>query len=209
MQCGERIKLYSQLVGVSRRREALRHHSSKELCDVKLTYFLDYFREPDVNDPIGEEERIRTSTDQHQPSVEDAERKLRLFAEDLAVAKETVETGRLRVSKRTHARQAEIDEELMREEAIVETVPRGEQVFAMPVTRVEGDTTIIPVVVEVLHTEKRLVLKEEIRITRRRTTEHFHDTVTLRHQEAVVSRLQSATEPPGQGPENDATNTQE
>ena len=119
---------------------------------------------------------------------------------DLSVGKEAVETGRLRVSKQTHIHEADVDADLLREEAIVETVPRGQRIFAMPVTRVEGDTTIIPVVEEVLFTERRLFLKEEIRVTRRRTTEHFHDTVTLRRQEAVVSRLQSATEQPGAAP---------
>jgi uncharacterized protein (TIGR02271 family) len=118
---------------------------------------------------------------------------MNLFAEELAVGKETVETGRLHVGKRTLTREADVDEDLTREEAVVETVPKGHRVFEMPVTRVVGDTTIIPIVEEVLHTEKRLVLKEEIHITRRRTTEHFHDTVTLRHQEAVVTRDQGAT----------------
>ena len=79
----------------------------------------------------------------------------------------------------------------------------------MPVTRVEGDTTIIPVVEEVLYTEKRLFLREEVRVTRRRTTEHFHDTVALRHQEAVITRLQSATENPGASPEITNKETQE
>jgi stress response protein YsnF len=65
----------------------------------------------------------------------------------------------------------------------------------MPLIRQEGDTTIVPIVEEVLHTERRLFLKEEIKITRRRTTEQFHDRVTLRYQEAVITRVQSATEP--------------
>jgi hypothetical protein len=47
----------------------------------------------------------------------------------------------------------------------------------------------------VLHTERRLILKEEIKITRRQKTEQFHDRVTLRYQEAVITRVQSATEP--------------
>ncbi len=120
--------------------------------------------------------------------------KLALFAEDLSVSKEIAETGRLHVSKKTLTREANVDEDLIHEDAIVETVPRGHRIYAMPATRVEGNTTIVPVVEEVIYTEKRLILKEEIRVTRRRTTEHFHDTVTLRHQEAVVTRVQSATE---------------
>ena len=141
-----------------------------------------------------------SAADQPAAGPREPEEKLQLFAEDVSVGKEAVETGRLRVSKQTHTRQADVDADLLREDAIVETVPCRRRIFAMPVTRVEGDTTIIPVVEEVLHTEKHLFLKEEIRVTRRRTTEHFHDTVTLRRQEAVVSRLQSATEQPGAEP---------
>jgi len=61
----------------------------------------------------------------------------------------------------------------------------------------------------VLFTEKCLSLKEKIGVTRRRTTEHFHDTVALRRQEAVVSRLQSATEQSGAEPAQDLKSTQE
>ena len=79
----------------------------------------------------------------------------------------------------------------------------------MPATRVDGNTTIIPIVEEVIYTEKHLILKEEIRVTRRRTTEHFHDTVTLRHQEAVVTRNQSATEKADDTSGHNPNNTQE
>jgi uncharacterized protein (TIGR02271 family) len=141
-----------------------------------------------------------SAVDQRAAGPKEAEEVLQLFAEEVSVGKEAVETGRLRVSKQTHTRQADVDADLLREEAIVETVPCGRRIFAVPVTRVEGDTTMIPVVEKVLHTEKRLFLKEEIGITRRRATDHFHDTVALRRQEAVVSRLQSATEQPSAEP---------
>jgi len=121
--------------------------------------------------------------------------KLTLLAEELSVAKETVETGRLRVSKQTRTREAFIDESLRSEHAEIETIPVGRQIFEMPSVRHEGDTIIIPIVEEVLHTELRLILKEEIKITRRQKTEQFQDHVTLRYQEAVITRVQSATEP--------------
>jgi uncharacterized protein (TIGR02271 family) len=121
--------------------------------------------------------------------------KLTLFAEELSVAKKTVETGRLRVSKQTRTREAFVNESLLSEHADIETIPVGRQIFEMPSVRHEGDTIIIPIVEEVLHTEHRLFLKEEVKITRRRTTEQFHDRVTLRYQEAVITRVQSATEP--------------
>lgn len=127
-------------------------------------------------------------------SFPDPAAKLDLLAEELVVGKETIETGRLRVSKHTRTREAVVDEGLLRERADVETIPIGRQISEMPPIRQEGDTTIIPIVEEVIHTERRLFLKEEVRITRRRVTERFQDHVTLRYQEAVISRVQSATD---------------
>jgi uncharacterized protein (TIGR02271 family) len=120
--------------------------------------------------------------------------KLTLLAEELSVGKESVETGRLRVSKQTHTREVAIEESLLRESAEIETIPIGRQIFEMPSVRHEGETIVVPIVEEILHTERRLILKEEVRITRRKSTEQFHDRVTLRYQEAVVTRVQSASE---------------
>jgi uncharacterized protein (TIGR02271 family) len=142
------------------------------------------------------ERNVLLAADPEQPptgSIDDP--KLTLLAEELSVATETVETGRLRVSKQTRTREAFIDESLHSEHAEIETIPVGRQIFEMPSVRHEGDTIIIPIVEEVLHTERRLILKEEIKITRRQKTEQFQDHVTLRYQEAVITRVQSATEP--------------
>ena len=113
---------------------------------------------------------------------------LRLLAEEVQVAKETLETGRVRVSTQTHEREALIDEDLARERVEIEMIPVGRRIDAVPAVRQEGDTTIVPVVEEVLVVERQLMLKEEIRIKRVRTTERHRETVMLRHQEAVVTR---------------------
>lgn len=117
---------------------------------------------------------------------------LRLVAEELAVTKELRETGRARIATHTREREALVDENLIHEHVEFETVPVGQRVFVMPIVRQEGDTTIVPIVEEVLYTERRLMLKEEIRITRVRTTERYQEPVTLRYQEAVVTRTQNA-----------------
>jgi len=114
--------------------------------------------------------------------------KLRLLAEELSVTKETLEAGRVRISTTTHEREALIDEDLARERVEIETVPIGRRIDAVPEMRQERDTTIIPIVEEVLVVERRLMLKEEIRIKRVRTTERHQEKVMLRHQEAVVTR---------------------
>ena len=134
------------------------------------------------------------SFSEHSSANSTDDPKLTLLAEELTVGKEAVETGRVRVSKQTHTREVAVDEDLLRESAEIETIPIGRQIFEMPSVRHEGETIIVPIVEEILHTERRLILKEEIRITRRKTTEQFHDRVTLRYQEAVVTRVQSASE---------------
>ena len=130
--------------------------------------------------------------DESRPTVEGThdDATLRLLAEELSVAKQKVETGRVRISTRTHEREALVDENLARERIEIETVPVGLRIDAVPEVRQEGDTTIVPVVEEVLVVERRLMLKEEIRIKRVRTTERHQEKVMLRHQEAVVTRYQ-------------------
>ena len=121
---------------------------------------------------------------------------LPLLAEELSVAKETRETGRVRVSTHTHEREALIDEDLARDRVEIETIPVGLRIDAVPEVRQEGDTTIIPVVEEQLVVERRLVLKEEIRVRRLRTTERHQEKIALRYQEAVVTRYQQDANTP-------------
>ena len=50
---------------------------------------------------------------------------LQLLAEEVSVAKETLETGRVRISTRTYHRDALVDENLAREHVEIEKVPVG------------------------------------------------------------------------------------
>ncbi|HTZ59858.1 MAG TPA: YsnF/AvaK domain-containing protein [Acidobacteriaceae bacterium] len=126
-----------------------------------------------------------------------------VFEESLSVAKRVVEKARVRVSRVTHDHQQAIDELLQHENVEVERVPVDRLVDAMPSVRQEGDLTIIPVVEEVVKVERHLLLKEEVHIRRVRHTERYQETVTLRRQEAVISRHpveQPAVTPDGAGP---------
>ena len=114
-----------------------------------------------------------------------------LLAEEIAVSKQAVETGRVKVTRVTHQREQFIDEELARESVEIERIPIGRQVEAMPAVREEGETIVVPIVEEVLVVERRLLLKEEVRIRRVRTTDKYREAVSLRHQEAMVTRVPS------------------
>jgi uncharacterized protein (TIGR02271 family) len=114
-----------------------------------------------------------------------------LLAEDVAIVKQQLITGRVDVSTVSHQREHLVDELLMREFVEIERVPVGQIVENAPQVREEGDTLIIPVVEEVVTVERRLILKEEVRVRRVRTTEKHQERVHLRRQEAVISRHSS------------------
>ena len=72
--------------------------------------------------------------------------------------------------------------DVARDDVSVERVAIGRPITAVPAPRHEGNTLVIPVVEEELVTEKRLVLREEIRITRRQVTEQVPVSETLRRE---------------------------
>ena len=115
---------------------------------------------------------------------------LELAAEEVAVSRRTVQGQTVRIATTTRLREQQVAEELARETVEVERVAVGRIVDATPATRDEGDVTIIPVMEEVLVVERRLVLKEEIRIRRIRTTEVHRETVQLRQQSATITRIE-------------------
>jgi len=117
-----------------------------------------------------------------------------VLAETVTIGRRWVETGGgVRVTKRVRERTEVLNEALARDEVTVERVSVNRIVDAPPPTRQEGDTMIIPLLEEVLVVEKRLLLREEVRIARRRHTVREPQTVVLREEEAQVERLAPST----------------
>ncbi|HEY0626168.1 MAG TPA: YsnF/AvaK domain-containing protein [Allosphingosinicella sp.] len=114
-----------------------------------------------------------------------------LVEERLNVAKRQVEAGRVRVRISVDEREERIPVELAHDEVEIERVPKNIAVSELPGVRLEGNTTVIPVVEEVVVVEKRLVLVEEIHVRKKAgaTTEEI--PVTLRSEQAAVERTGS------------------
>ena len=117
-----------------------------------------------------------------------------LVEERAVVLKRKKVTGAVRVRTRVREDEETIDEPLHHEEIAVERVPADRWVEAAVPVRQEGDTTIYHVLEEVLVIEKRLLLKEEIHVTRTRTETREPVTVSLRSDEAAVERFDAFTE---------------
>lgn len=109
--------------------------------------------------------------------------------EEAHISRRTVEAGSVRVRKVVHTERVTIDEpayvdrvEVRR--VTVNTVVDGDA----PQPRTEGDTLIIPVVKEMIVIEKRLVVTEEVYVTRQRVEVHLPQEVELRREEIIVER---------------------
>jgi uncharacterized protein (TIGR02271 family) len=134
--------------------------------------------EAEVTRPIPRVQAQRGATDDDRLVVP-------LVEEQLLVNKEWVEAGAAQIRKQVETTRQTIPVELAHEEVHVERVavnrelPGGEA----PAPRQEGDTLVIPVVEEEVVVMKRLILREEVRVTKRRVSrqEEVSDVVRREH----------------------------
>lgn len=121
-----------------------------------------------------------------------------VLVETVNVRRQKRVTGGVRVTKHVRTRDEVIEPVRSEETVEVKRVPIGRRVDETPPVRQEGNVTIVPILEEVLVVEKRLVLREELHIIRRRREVSERYTVTLRQEEAEIERLPG--EPPREAP---------
>lgn len=108
--------------------------------------------------------------------------------EEAHLEKRLVERNRTRITKQVHTEEETIETPLRQERVQVERVP-VERIIDSPVTsHYDGDTLVIPVMEEVLIIEKKLFLKEEVRVTKYVGEIEHQETVTLRKEAVTVER---------------------
>ena len=119
------------------------------------------------------------------------ENTLPLIEETAQIELVEVDKGGWRITKKVHVTDQLIDEELRNFQVHVERRPMGTQLKGteIPQPRYEGNTLVIPVVEEVLVTEKRLMLVEEVHITGVHGTHHQPQRVSLRKDAVSIERL--------------------
>lgn len=122
-----------------------------------------------------------------------------VIEEVLHVGKRLTDTGRgVRLHKSVSEEAWRIDETLMKQVLELNHVPINTWVAAdaLPVQRHEGQTLIIPVLEEVLVIEKRVLLKEEIRITVKTESRQTSKRVVLSKEQVSAERFDDAAEIP-------------
>jgi uncharacterized protein (TIGR02271 family) len=118
-----------------------------------------------------------------------------ILEERAEIHKRKSAAGKVRIQKVVREHKQTIDEPLMHEEVEIRRIPVNRMVEEPPTTRLRGGTLVVPVLEEVLVVEKRLMLKEEIEIVKKRITRQEPQEVRLRSEEVVVTRLEHGEEP--------------
>jgi len=107
--------------------------------------------------------------------------------ETAEVTTRMVESGVVRITRHVHDVERTFHPTLHDQRIHVERVPVNRVIKNAPEIRTEGNTTIIPIVEEVM--VKLLLLKEEVRVTREQVDKPAEpQTVTLRREEVVIDR---------------------
>lgn len=107
-------------------------------------------------------------------------------SEEVHVGKHRRVTGRTRVKKVVEQTEQIVDEPLLFEDVSVERVPINQYVEEPWPIRHEKDLTVIPVFEEVLVVEKRLLLKEEVHITKIAKERRKPEKVVVRREKVIV-----------------------
>lgn len=136
----------------------------------------------------------KTSNGQNADQEEALTSKIALVEERLKIDVRQVETGTVQVHKKVVSEEVTQEVPVVSEEVLVERKPINQYVESAPAVRVEGDTTIISVVKEVLVVEKRLMLVEELHITKTQIASTTTVTETLRKETIEINRLNSTQE---------------
>ena len=118
---------------------------------------------------------------------------LPIIEEQIQVGKQLVEKGVVRVSKKVHEEDVTVNVPLIHEEHDIDRVAINQIVDTPPSVRYEGETMIIPVLREEVIVQKRLVLVEELRITKKLVQTQSEQHVTLRKEEVIVDRTDTGS----------------
>jgi len=112
-----------------------------------------------------------------------------VMQEELDVETRRVESGRIRVNKRVETTESVIDEPLLVQSYDIQRTAVNRIVEDVPTPRYDGDTLVLPILEEVLVVEKRLILREEVRITPKREQVRDPQTHSVRREHVDVERV--------------------
>lgn len=124
--------------------------------------------------------------------TDEAERIIPVVEEEVVTGKRKVVRGTVLIEKKIKSEEISVELPVTSEVINIEHVPRNQYLDSRPEIRYEGDTIIIPVMKEVI--VSKLLLVEEIRITKETRTDTVTKNITLKKEEVNISRIEKQSE---------------
>ena len=109
-----------------------------------------------------------------------------VLEERLEVGTRPTELGEVRLHKTIETFEEVARQAVLREDVVVERVAMDRELDAPLEPHMDGDWFVVPIMEEVLVVQKRLVLKEEVRIKKRQVTEEYEVREHLRREHLEV-----------------------
>ncbi|MFQ3617987.1 MAG: YsnF/AvaK domain-containing protein [Cyanobacteriota bacterium] len=123
-------------------------------------------------------------------AIVDNEIVIPIMAEEAALTVQQIARGKVQVRTRFDTVEQVLESPVMREELVIEHIPQNQVIQGdPPQIREENGVQIIPVLEEVLVSRKQLLLREEVRISKRRVTESIPQAITLRYEVADIEEI--------------------
>lgn len=114
-----------------------------------------------------------------------------VIEEDVQITKKVIDIAQVNISKTVNESTETFQIPLSSEEIVVKRIPINEYVDTMPpASRYEGETMIIPVLKEVAVIEKRMMLVEEIHVSKLKTENIETVDVLVKKEEVNVTRTE-------------------
>ncbi len=131
---------------------------------------------------------MKKKKDQPTPAEDQKTKKVEVLQEDLVVGKKEIETGKIVLTKRVLEEEVPIELSGFEEELEVNVKKIGQLMDEPgPATRTEGDSTIYSVYKEVYI--KKVILEEEIWVTKKVNQRSFEDLEKLKREEISIGRV--------------------
>ncbi|KAA6434096.1 DUF2382 domain-containing protein [Dyadobacter flavalbus] len=143
----------------------------------------------------GESPDAESRTEHFSDITEQESMVIPVIEELLQVDKKVIETGRVQIEKKVTDKDVTLELPLIQEKINIEKKEINQFVeTAPPPVRYEGDTMILSVVREEAVIVKKLFLVEELHITRHKTETQMVSKETVRKEELIINRSESAGE---------------
>jgi uncharacterized protein (TIGR02271 family) len=132
------------------------------------------------------EERKTGDKKYSEPFAEDKDIVIPVLREEVEVDKRIVERGGVIIEKKTETEEISIDMPLLSDEINIEKISINQYIDSYPETKQDDQEIIIPVVKEVII--KKLLLVEEIHITKNKTTVTKNQKIKIKKDRVEITR---------------------